>query len=66
MLLRSSLVNRSRLSLKGKGLNLPDPVLPLTGPVVVQVINHDSNVCWESTFPTAKKSTETRYKAKAQ
>jgi len=58
-------VNKSRLSLQGKGLNIPDPVLPRTGPVRVQVINHQSSVCWESTFLTAKKSTDTRYKAKA-
>jgi len=63
-LLRTSTVNKSRMSLKGKGNNLPDPTLPLSGPVVVQLVNNDTDICWESTFTSATKNTATRYKAK--
>ena len=66
MLLRTSAANKSRMSLKGRGPNLPDPPLPLAGPVVVQLVNQDTGRCWESTFTRAKKSTSTRYKAKGQ
>jgi len=36
---------------KGKGANLPDPTLgSLPAPIVVQLVNSVTPICWESTF----------------
>ncbi len=50
IVLRGSTDNRTKVIVKGKGLALPDPVPPLTLPVVVQFVNSDSGTCWEATF----------------
>jgi len=50
IILRGSTDNRSKVIIRGKGAALPDPVPPLTLPVVVQLVNGDSGICWEGTF----------------
>lgn len=52
-LLKGSLENRSKILVKGKGTALPDPALPIPPadlPLIVQLVNDDTPVCWESTF----------------
>ena len=46
-------VGKSKAFLKGKGGQLPDPVLPIADadlPLTVQLVNSTSTVCWESRF----------------
>jgi hypothetical protein len=50
IILRGSTEDRAKIIVRGKGLALPDPVPPLTLPVVVQLVNSDSGVCWEGTY----------------
>ena len=42
--------NTAKLLVKGKGVRLPDPALPLALPVTVRLVNTNTRVCWESTF----------------
>lgn len=57
---------KSKVLVKGKGSNLPDPALAnIALPVTVQVINPDTGVCIEAVFNTALKNTDTLFKAKA-
>jgi hypothetical protein len=65
----STTPGKSKVLLKGKGGNLPDPGLAnLPLPVTAQVINPDTGVCVEAVFDTGdvKKNTNTLFKAKAQ
>lgn len=55
---------KSKVLVKGRGLNLPDPVPALTMPVEVQVINSDSGLCWGAEFTTFKKNQTGLFKAK--
>jgi len=44
---------KAKILMKGKGANLLEPALPLTGPVLVQLVNEDSGLCFEATFDSA-------------
>jgi hypothetical protein len=44
---------RASLLVKGKGQNLALPRSHINAPFRVQLINNQSNKCWEATFPTA-------------
>lgn len=48
--LASGEADAAKVSIKGKGVNLPDPMLPVTGTVTVQLHNDHTNVCIGSTF----------------
>lgn len=48
VILKGSDNDRSKIVLKGKGSNLPLPPLPLASPVRVQLMDVDSEICWES------------------
>jgi cysteine-rich repeat protein len=51
VLLRGSERDRAKFLVKGKGSNLPDPVLgSLPAPIVVQLVHDDTEACWESRF----------------
>ena len=50
--------------MKGKGAALPDPNPPLTLPVVVQLINGDNGICFETTFNSMIKNETGFFKAK--
>ena len=65
--LKGSSSNKSKVLVKGRGSNLPDPLNggPLTMPIKAQIINHDTANCWESNFTTFKKNTSAVFKAKA-
>lgn len=54
ILLRSSDRDRGKLIVDGRGANLPDPDLAsVAAPVVVQLANDETGVCWESRFGPA-------------
>ena len=54
---------------KGKGLNLPDfdGQLPIAGadlPLLVQLRNNQTGICWEGSFATPKKNLADQFSAK--
>ncbi|MDX2171448.1 MAG: hypothetical protein SF182_30565 [Deltaproteobacteria bacterium] len=57
---------KSKALLKGRGIDLPDPIddLPLALPVTVQLVNGDNGRCWQSVFATASRNTTSQFKAK--
>jgi hypothetical protein len=68
VLLRASDHDRARILVVGRGEDLPDTDLErLFQPVVVQLLNLDTSVCWESRFEHGDriKSDARRFKAKA-
>ena len=48
--LRSSNKARTRASLRGSGINLPDVTLPLSEPVIVQLRNTETGLCFSKTY----------------
>lgn len=54
---------KSSIALKGEGVLLPLPPLPLQLPVTVQLVNGDTGVCWEGRYTTASKNDAERFKA---
>ncbi|MGH3641853.1 MAG: PEP_CTERM-anchored TLD domain-containing protein [Mycobacterium sp.] len=65
-LLKAGTSAKSKALVKGAGAGLPDPALPLTYPVTVQLKKNGSPLCLESTFTFAdeKKNDATQFKAK--
>ena len=61
--LKSGAAGSAKAIVKGKGAELPDPTLPLTLPVKVQLLNGDGE-CWESEYTSATDSSVDRFKAK--
>jgi hypothetical protein len=57
---------KSKMLVKGRGANLPDPIdsAPLTLPVTVQLVNYQSGACFESAFTSVMKNTTALFKAK--
>jgi hypothetical protein len=54
LILKSGEAGRARVSAKGRGSALPDPTLPRADlPLVVQLLNSDTNACFESRFESA-------------
>lgn len=47
---KRGMLTDARVSVSGKGINLPGPTFPMDGPVVVQVIGKNNAFCAESTF----------------
>lgn len=64
ILLKSGAATKAKVLVKGKGAALPDPSPDLMLPVVVQLVNGDTGVCWESTFTSAIKNQVGLFKAK--
>lgn len=67
VILKGGAASKTKVIVKGKGGNLPDPVLTnLPLPVTAQVINPDTGACVEAVFDTGsiKKNTDTLFKAK--
>ena len=58
--------DRSLARLRALIAALPDPVLPLTEPVTVRVINDETGVCVGSVFSGALRNTDQKYVAKTQ
>jgi hypothetical protein len=49
ILLKEGLVEKAKIIVKGKGLNLIMPPIPVTQPITVQLSNSDG-VCWEAVY----------------
>jgi hypothetical protein len=67
VILKSSPTDRAKLIVKGKGTALGDPVIPIAPselPLVVQLMNSETPVCWQSTFAVAD-NRPGKFKAKA-
>jgi hypothetical protein len=62
--LKAGDTGKAQVSVKGKGANLPDGVLPLTTPVTVQ-LQATTGQCWTATFGTAQSSDSGQFKAKS-
>lgn len=55
-----------RLAVRGKGMELAVPTLPLAVPVRVQVRRSDDSMCWEATFSgTATRNDARRFQARS-
>ncbi len=67
VLVKGGSAGKSKMLVKGRGQNLPDPLDsgPLAMPVSVQLFNYQTGVCFNSTFNSALKNTTTFFKAKA-
>ena len=64
ILLKSGAATKAKVLVKGKGENIPMPVLPLTPPVTVQ-LKSDAGVCWEARYSTPTKNLPDQFRAKA-
>lgn len=64
-LLKSGAAGKAKAQVKGKGPNLPDPMLPFTGTVTAQLVNDENDVCFTTTLGTVKKSSATQFKGKS-
>ena len=52
--LKGSDQNKSKALVKGKGSGLPDFTLPIEAPVVVQLRNSESGICWGASYLEAQ------------
>ncbi|MFN8642030.1 MAG: hypothetical protein U0802_10355 [Candidatus Binatia bacterium] len=55
--------------MKGRGTNLPDfdsdlPIVNTDLPLIVQLRNNQSGICWEGTFANPKKNLQAQFNAK--
>lgn len=69
VLLKGGDPTKSKVLVKGKGTGLPDPTLGnLPLPLVAQLVNSETNVCFQATFniPDVKKNTAAQFKGKTQ
>jgi hypothetical protein len=62
--LRGSTSARATLGVRGKGVALPDPILPATLPVTVQLVNSETGVCWSAGFTTALRNDMSQLRAR--
>jgi len=53
VLLKGSSTGRGKIRVGGKGINLPDPTLPLASDVTIQLVNGSTGVCFESVYDAA-------------
>lgn len=51
--------------MKGKGIDLALPPLPLVPPITVRLVRSDSPACWEATYTTPIKNDAEQLKAKS-
>ena len=65
LLLKAGDAGKGKIGVKGGGVNLHLPTLPLTTPVRVQLRQSGSGVCWEATYSAAITDTASRFKAKS-
>lgn len=67
-LLKGSDKDAAKIVVKGKGTALFDPSFPLSLPVKVQLVNLDTDLCWESDFDSGDvlSNDSEQFKAKAK
>ena len=66
VLLKGSTNNRAGIIVKGKGAALPDLPLPLGAPVIVQVVNSATGLCWGAAYGSAELQTNEIGRLKAK
>jgi hypothetical protein len=64
VLLKSGAATKTKIVVKGKGVDLPMPALPLTPTVTVQ-LKSETGVCWEAKFSAPQKNFTEQFRAKA-
>ena len=62
--LKGGAAGKSKALSKGAGAALPDPALPLSFPVTVQLVKDGSSLCLESMFNSATHNDASQFKAK--
>jgi hypothetical protein len=66
MTLKAASTDKAKLIVRGRGVNLGDPLinplLPL--PVTAQLTNFDTGVCWETSYATPLRNSPSSFKAK--
>ena len=70
IIVKGGAAGKSKALVKGKGANLPDfdsdlPIAMGDLPLVVQLRNNSSGVCWEGSFAAPKKNQLDQFSAKA-
>lgn len=64
-ILKSGAAGKAKMLVKGKGVNLPDTLVPeLPLPVTVQLVNDGNSACFEATYNAAIKNDAKQFKAK--
>lgn len=63
--LKSGSAGKAQFKVKGKGVELALPPLPLTLPARVQLRRSGSSACWETSFATASQNDELTFKGKS-
>lgn len=63
--LKSGDAGKASIRVKGKGVELGAPSLPLVGAVTARVIRNDGTPCWEASFVEPKRNDDRVYRAKA-
>ena len=63
--LKAGAAGKAKIGVKGKGANLPVPMLPLTTPLRVQLKRADTGGCWDATYSSAIINTASKLKAKS-
>jgi len=68
VILKAGDAGKAKVLVKGRGLDLPDPVLPFDLPVTVRLMNSESGVCFEASYetPQIRKNEAGQFKARAQ
>jgi hypothetical protein len=64
--LKSGLADKTKVLIKGRGINLDDPI-EVTGlalPVTAQLLNYETGICWETSYSQALKNSSALFKAK--
>ena len=64
--LKAGVSGKASVQAKGKGTNLPTPVLGLTLPVTAQLLitSGSTTECWQTTYTAATTNDAARFKAK--
>ncbi|MFN8642034.1 MAG: hypothetical protein U0802_10375, partial [Candidatus Binatia bacterium] len=70
ILVSGGTLGKSKALVKGKGTGLPDfdgdlPIAPANLPLIVQLRNNETGICWEGSFTNPKKNLATQFNAKA-
>lgn len=63
--LRAGAPGKAKIAVRGKGMNLAIPKLPLSTPVRVQVARADGAACWEATYSTSLKNNTGKFRARS-
>ncbi len=66
IVLRGHDLDKAKIVFKSQGQNMPDPMLPYNPPVLVQLVNDETDVCWEAGYVLSDflQNGNTRFKAK--